>query len=81
MKSFEFEIGKRYAVTVPNFYLNGGITEVGHEFTCHAVDSDGDCWSMDILFRGEECMDGEGWCAARPEHLKDGRVVVCGGDA
>nr|WP_024308536.1 hypothetical protein [Pseudomonas sp. P818] len=73
-----FEIGKSYKPVYPDsfFSADSWLSLIGESFVCHAIDESGDCWSMDVTFKGDTCMDGEGWCTASPEDLEDGRVIA-----
>lgn len=71
-----FEIGRKYRTTEENFFTTVGLIRKGQEFTCHHIDNDGDCWSMDVAFRGQFLTDGEGWSAATAGELERGQVEL-----
>lgn len=71
-----FEVGKRYRyLTEPTHLRYTKLLSEDWSFICHAVDEDGDAWSMDSTFNGNTCMDEEGWCVASLHRLQDGEVV------
>jgi hypothetical protein len=76
MEDYNFEVGKRYKVTIVNFYEECGLFEIGQEFTCHFVDCDGYCWTEDVLYRTYigDWKVGR-WCVATNEDLLCGAVV------
>jgi hypothetical protein len=58
---------------------NDGIvlTSPDNVFECHAVDDEGNCWSMHSTYDGAPAYnDGEGWCVAIPKDLERGSVVL-----
>ena len=76
MENCSFEVGKRYKVTITDFYEDCGLFEVGQQFTCHLIDDYGDCWTKDVLFKSYNNQWKSGlWCVATIEHLMSGDVV------
>lgn len=73
-----FEIGKAYKpVDADEFFPeSSALVMIGRSFVCHHIDPQGDCWSMDVTYKGNTCMDGQGWCVASQRDLKKGRVIA-----
>lgn len=71
-----FEVGKRYRyLSKPTHLRHTKLLSDDWSFICHAVDEDGDAWTVDSIFCGKLLNDGVGWCVAVRSRLLDGDVV------